>query len=94
MARQTIAYACEHGCGRKVLTSKQAMERHDKNCFHNPDRKACITCEHFCSYHDSNGMESEPQYLHKFIVRECLASDGFDLNEKLRADCPSWMVKK
>jgi len=94
MARKVTAYACDHGCGRKVLTSKQAMERHEKRCFHNIDRKACITCDNFNSYHDSNGMEANPQYLHVFIVATCLADEDIDLSEKLRADCPMWRVKQ
>ena len=94
MARKIIAYSCEHGCGRKVLTSKQAMEKHESNCFHNSDRKACVTCEHFESYIDSNGMESEPNYLHQWRVRICNASDDISLDEKLRFDCPLWSAKQ
>ena len=94
MARKITAYACEHGCGRKVLTSKQAMEKHEKKCFYNTYRKACVTCNHFESYIESNGMEHEPQYLHEFIIRICHADEDINLDEKLRFDCPLWELKQ
>ena len=90
MPRKIIAYACEHGCARKVLTSKKRMEEHESRCFSNPERKACRTCAHFESYHDSNGMEHDPAFLHEFFVQICHSKEEIDLSEKLRADCPFW----
>jgi hypothetical protein len=44
MAKKVIRYACEWGCRRPALAKKDAMERHEKNCFLNPARRACKTC--------------------------------------------------
>jgi hypothetical protein len=90
MAKRVIAYACEHGCRRRVLTSKRAMERHEEICFYNPERRACITCEHFECYEDSNGME-HTTYLEQWTVRGCTLD--IDLTSKLKKNCPNHKIK-
>ncbi len=69
------------------------MEEHEKRCFHNPAKKACITCANFESYEDNNGMRHEPQNLHTWRHTECLASDEIDISEKLRSDCRHYVRK-
>jgi hypothetical protein len=91
MARQITAYGCDFKCGRNSLTSKPAMERHEKNCFRNPAKNACMSCAHFNSYMDSNGMELEPQNLHTFRVNECYQE--LDIQDKLKFNCEKHKVK-
>ena len=88
MAKLIKAYSCDFKCGRTVLTSKKAMEGHEAKCFHNPKRRACITCAHFESYLDSNGMEDDPAFLQTWRHTECNAE--IDISEKLRHDCDLW----
>lgn len=87
MPRRVTAWACEHGCGRKVLVSRQAMERHEATCFHNPGRRACPSCAY-------DGLADEPW------DRWCLAESGdwlsyseFLIPEHQRPiawNCPGW----
>ena len=93
MARQIKAYGCDFKCGTKVLMSKKAMEAHEVICFYNPERKACVSCANFETFEDSNGMEHEPQNLQTWRHTECLASEDFDISEKLRHDCESYVNK-
>lgn len=46
MPKEVKAYACAFGCRRNVTTKKKTIEIHEKTCFHNPARRACITCKH------------------------------------------------
>lgn len=93
MARKITAYACDFKCGRRASTSKKGVELHEKTCFNNPIRRACITCANFESYQDSNGMEHEPQNLDTWRHTACLASDNIDISEKLNHDCKEWVKK-
>lgn len=45
MPKEVKAFACSFGCGRKVLTSRKAMESHEQTCAMNPDRRACKICK-------------------------------------------------
>lgn len=90
MARPVKAYGCDFKCGTKVLLSKKSMLAHESRCFHNPERRACISCKNFESFQDSNGMEHEPSNLHIWWHTECLASEHIDISEKLRHDCGNY----
>ena len=46
MAKKLIAYSCEFGCSRNVLTSKKRMEEHEDICFYNEKNRACATCRY------------------------------------------------
>ena len=46
MPRKVTAWGCEHGCRRRVLTDRKAMERHEATCWMNPARRTCKTCRH------------------------------------------------
>jgi len=93
MARQIKAYGCDFKCGTKVLMSKKAMEAHEVICFYNPERKACVSCDNFESFNDSNGMEHDRRFLETWRQNQCLAIEDIDLNEKLRHDCESYVNK-
>ena len=86
MARQIKAYGCDYKCGKQAILSEKAMIKHELTCFHNPERKACITCAHLESYVDSNGMEDEPNCLETWRHAECLI-DCADISEKLTHNC-------
>jgi len=93
MPRTITAYACDYKCGGKVQTSRKRMVQHEELCFHNPARRACISCRYFESYDDSNGMEHEPQNLHTWRHTECLASEDIDISEKLTHNCDLYVQK-
>jgi len=41
------AWSCKWKCGRYVVLSREAVARHEKNCYHNPATRSCVTCRHF-----------------------------------------------
>ncbi len=80
----TQAYGCRWGCGTKVLTDPEAMERHEKTCFGNPARKACKTClfrEQERAYDPVRNDDVGFYY--------CTERDDVCLAEKLQYGCPS-----
>lgn len=64
MPKEVKAYACGHGCGRRVQTDRKAVEKHEKTCAKNPERRACKTCKHkrtrFLPSDVADRLESEP----------------------------------
>lgn len=44
MPKKVIAYSCEFGCRRNVLSSRKRMEEHEEICFYNEKTKSCATC--------------------------------------------------
>ena len=84
MPRQVKAYGCEFKCGQKVVVSKASMISHESRCFHNPTKRACITCKHFERIHDSNGMEGS-SYLEEWVDLICRAKD--ECMDKLQNNC-------
>lgn len=73
MAREVKAYGCEYRCGKKVVLSKKSMIDHESRCFHNPEKKACVTCVYFERERDDNGMEG--QYKDEWVNLICNAND-------------------
>ncbi len=73
MARTVKAYGCEYKCGKKVVLSKKSMIDHESRCFHNPEKKACVTCVHFEREQDDNGMEDA--YKHSWFNLLCNAKE-------------------
>lgn len=51
MPKEVKAFACSFGGGRKVLTSRKAMEAHEQTCAMNPVRRACKICKNRTTYH-------------------------------------------
>jgi len=47
MPEKITAYRCKYRCGERPSTSEDTIIKHEKNCFHNPGRKACKICKHF-----------------------------------------------
>lgn len=46
MPIKVTAYSCQFKCGWRVQTKRYRMVAHEKICFHNPERRACQTCNH------------------------------------------------
>lgn len=90
MPIKVIAYSCEYKCGYKVQTKKSRVVEHEERCYYNPANKSCVTCKHFDSYMDSNGMEDTPQ-LHTWRENVC----GLELmyDNQLRTGCEGHEVK-
>lgn len=97
----TIAYKAE--CGRKFHT-KKACKKHELycTCWTNPKYKTCKSCKFGKQVKDSNGMESDPQYLETWRQWQCSNPDFkeymFTSAHKNAPDicinCPVWVNKK
>ena len=46
MPRSVRAFACIHGCKKRVTTHKKDMAEHEASCWHNPIHKTCFSCRH------------------------------------------------
>ena len=73
MPREVKAFGCEYKCGKKVVLSKASMVDHESRCFHNPEKKACVTCVHFEKEHDNNGVEGA--YFNSWVNLLCHAKE-------------------
>lgn len=60
------AYGCSFKCGKKVLTSKTVMTRHEKHCKKNPALKTCATC-----IYDDYPLCSAGVLKSKPMIRDC-----------------------
>lgn len=91
-------------CGRGFW-KKSDCERHEVKCkcWSNPKFKTCNTCIFSEKIHDSNGMESDPQYLQTWIELKC-NNPNFIYDKHFKAahinapdlciNCPVWKAKK
>lgn len=85
-------------CGRGFWKKNQALT-HDENCkcWKNPKFKTCISCKLKDIRSDSNGMESESQYLQTWEYNNCKHSGkGSPVHndfEHIRKHCPSHELK-
>lgn len=84
MPREVKAYACIYTCGRRVQTSRKAMEKHEQTCAMNPARRACKICKHkrlgrLPADHPAH-IETEPM----------CALGALPYGHLMRFDCPSW----
>ena len=57
------------------------MAEHEARCFHNPARKACVTCVHFEPATGGPDIED-------YEAPGCDA--GYEVHEKLKHDCDKW----
>lgn len=46
MTTRVDAFVCDFCVRKKRFASKVGAARHEKQCFHNPSRRACVTCRH------------------------------------------------
>ena len=90
MPRQVKAYGCEYKCGKKVVLSKASMIDHESRCFHNPEKKACVTCVHFELEQDDNGMDGS--YFDSWAVPTCNAKE--EHLAKLQNNCELHQTKQ
>jgi hypothetical protein len=86
-------------CGRGFWKKEQAVN-HDENCkcWVNPKFQCCLSCNKKNIVKDSNGMESEPQFLQKWDTNLCKYSElGVPVHENfehIRKYCPYYENKK
>ena len=85
-------------CGRGFW-KKQTAITHDQNCkcWKNPVLKSCLSCKHKSFGKDSNGMESEPQFLQTWDYNKCVNSEsGIPVHEDfdhIRKNCAFYQHK-
>lgn len=89
MPREVKAYGCEFKCGRKVVLSKASMIDHESRCFHNPVKKACVTCIYFEREQDDNGAEGV--YYNSWVNLMCNAKD--ECMDELQNNCELHKIK-
>lgn len=53
-------YGCKFKCGRKHSKKRSAIERHEHECFMNPDNKTCLTCKYEDKFNGYSGTWEEP----------------------------------
>ena len=86
MPRKTIAFACEHGCGRNLLVSRSRMEAHETRCFFNPETKSCATCGNF---------DKATRPIDEYEPPEAAGCDaGIDITKRLVTGCAAWKQRK
>ena len=83
MPREVKAYGCEFKCGKKVVLSKKSIIEHESRCFHNPEKKACVTCVYFEREQDDNGAEGA--YNQSWVNLLCNAKE--ECIDKLQSNC-------
>lgn len=92
------AWACEWGCGHRVITSRARMVAHELRCFHNPDRRACQTCANYGRYshtvynRDHGGNPGSTDY--DVWRRYCEADETMNPANGLRCDCQRWAKRE
>lgn len=93
MSTQVVAFVCDFCPRKKRFASKVGVTRHEKNCFYNPARRACATCEHFIPAERESSVENPYGYV--TAPRAC-AEDAFrkDPEDELRFACDSWKLKE
>ena len=80
MPIETRAFKCSF-CGAKYYRiSKATVTKHERTCWHNPERRACKTCEHYDNeqeegyYAGTNEFcEHFEEFLNMGICHECEA---------------------
>jgi len=84
MAKKIVAWACEFGCARRVVTKRKTIEAHEKTCKLNPRRRACPTCRH-----NRSG----------FVEHDTGACEGFTCEKdklgrkEMQYHCPFWVER-
>lgn len=91
-------------CGKKYF-SQSGAKNHEGycKCWSNPNFKTCVSCRFGNLINDSNGMESEPQFLHTWKQWDCgnayMDFDKYftqapnDTTNSLCINCPKWQAK-
>jgi hypothetical protein len=95
------AFLCEHCANGKrnrgtTYRTMQAVTKHERTCFFNPEMKACVSCASFtpgkpCTMDDP----TEPPYCAKGhdLERKYVGCEG-DMTGGLRHGCPDWTKKE
>ena len=95
--KKVLRYYSE--CGRGFWKKQQSLS-HDINCtcWKNPKFKTCKSCKFENIVDDSNGMESDPQFLETFQTNMCGHCDfGIAVHKDIdfiRKNCPKWESTK
>ena len=82
MPRKLTAYGCKYRCGAKVQTSRKRMERHEKTCKLNPERRACPTCAFEVKEYDDD-----------LIFQYYCTEDHLPEGKRMVVDCDFWQPR-
>jgi len=99
---ESVSYKCE--CGKKYHTKRAAINHENVcKCWKNPKHKTCVTCKFGKRIKDSNGMESNPQFLQTWKQWTCsnplMKDEYFTAAHSLHAtdlciNCPIHQLKE
>lgn len=68
-------YRCDMGFCRKVYASIYACRKHEKECFHNPLNKSCISCAYRFTDNENKSIcnkTKKPIFVKGTIVDNCI----------------------
>lgn len=80
-------YYCEH-CMRRRLMDRRKIEKHEKECWSNPENKSCLSC-----YYSQSGYISDDASGGITRVFDCALSvvPQRTLGEPPATGCQSWV---
>lgn len=83
MPIEIIKYTCQYKCGKKAVSKKETMLKHESTCWYNPDLKTCKTCKNERYLFDSNEiLPNGTHYPGEGWIRECRNEKGKEILEQ------------
>lgn len=88
MTTAVTAFVCDFCTRKKRFASKRGADQHERQCFHNPIRKACASCVHLIKERYDSEDGSGGNYCELEIVP--IPATAEDPERRFIADCESW----
>lgn len=92
--REVVAFLCDFCPPRKArrFAGKSYAKRHEDNCFFNPARRACATCEHFCKPEKDISDDGFPIWSDMYCCEDAFNKSGEE--DPRRFNCPAWKMRE
>lgn len=88
------AFTCQFCPRRRAFLQKSNAKRHERQCFFNPESKACVTCKHF-SEEKEDGVWLRLCAIDKMPSADYLtAGSNVGQRDALTRDCEFWEERK
>lgn len=95
-------FVCEHctaaGKKKRILASASGCIRHEKNCYYNPARRACVTCQ-LCEHDAPDAIEPDDIWGNGFSCKDGHDREDIGMCNGVRYkaapqhDCEHWQPK-
>ncbi len=92
--KEVVSFLCDY-CPKKRarrFAGKSYAARHEKNCFWNPARRACATCEHFGKPEKEINDDGYSYWSDMYCAEDAFNKSSEE--DPRRFDCPSWKLKE